>query len=193
VIFGLMIQVYTRRTSHYADLLIDKNQLLEKLAQEDPLTGIMNARSYYHIGEQLFELSKRKNQNLTILYIDLVHFKKINDNHGHYSGDQVLISVTQSILTVLRKSDVLARIGGEEFCILLPETNTEGGRILAEKIRETIESSPITIQNETVYPTASIGVAELHKKDNDLNAIQMRADKNLYTAKKNGRNRVIAA
>ena len=193
VIFGLITQVYTSRVMLYASLLTNKNQLLEKLAKEDPLTGIMNARSYYQIGQQLFELAKRKNQNLSLLYIDLDHFKKINDNHGHYSGDQVLIAVTQSILSVLRKSDVLARIGGEEFCVLLPETDTKGALILAEKIRETIATSPITINNNTLHPTASIGLAELNIKDADLNTIQMRADKNLYVAKNNGRNQVVAA
>lgn len=193
VILGFIAHSFTKRAVYYASLLADKNQLLEKLAKEDPLTGIMNARSYYHIGQQLFELSKRKNQNMTILYIDLDHFKKINDTHGHHSGDRVLIEVTRSILSVLRKSDVLARVGGEEFCILLPETDTKGGKILAEKIRETIQNSPITLNEDIIHPTASIGLAELHKQDNDMNAIQRRADNNLYVAKKNGRNQVIAA
>lgn len=193
VILGVIAHVFTNRATLYARLVEEKNIQLEKLAKEDPLTSIMNARSYYDIGQQLFKLARRENKALCTLYLDIDHFKNINDSYGHHCGDRVLISITQVIKSALRDSDILARIGGEEFCILLPDTSLEGGQVLAEKIRAAIENTPISLEKITIQVTTSIGVTAISDDDKDLDSIQMRADKNLYAAKRIGRNRVVAS
>lgn len=193
IILSLIAQTFSRRSLHYARLVEEKNRQLEKLVNEDPLTGIMNARSFHEVSSRIFELERRSSKGFTLLYLDIDHFKQINDRYGHYAGDQVLIALTQIISAQLRKSDVFARIGGEEFCIILPETDIEGAKVLAEKMRHVIETTGIPLDGETLYPTTSIGIASLEPGDTDMRSIQDRADENLYEAKRCGRNCVVAA
>ena len=193
VILSLIARAFTKKATMYARLVEDQNIKLIKLAREDSLTGILNARSFYEIGSELFKISKRENKNLSILYLDLDHFKKINDDYGHHNGDKVLKRFTEIIESTLRDSDVFARIGGEEFNILLPGTDLHGAEILAEKIRQQIETSPINLDKFNVGITCSIGVSSLEEHDRTLENIQMRADKHLYIAKRTGRNCVIAS
>lgn len=182
-----------KKATVYARLVEEQNKQLVKLAREDSLTGILNARSFYEIGRELFKIAKRETKQLSILYLDIDHFKKINDDYGHHNGDKVLKAFTEIIISTLRDSDVFARIGGEEFNILLPDTDLQGAEILAEKIRLQIENSPIFLDKLSIPVTTSIGVSALEEHDRTLDNIQMRADKHLYAAKRMGRNTVLAS
>lgn len=193
IILSLIAQAFTKKSLLYARMIEDQNIQLVKLAREDPLTGILNARSFYEIGKELFKITKREKKQLSILYLDIDHFKNINDDYGHHIGDKVLIEFTKIINSKLRESDVLARIGGEEFNILLPDTDLKGAEVLAEKIRQQIEITPITLDRLDISVTASIGVSALEEHDRTLDSIQMRADKYLYSAKRTGRNCVLAS
>ena len=127
---------------------------------------------------------------MTLLLLDLDHFKKVNDTYGHQVGDQLLIRFAKVIEPILRKSDILARVGGEEFAVLLFKTESEGAYHLAEKIREEVAKVVIKCKDQDVFVTTSIGVAQNSKRDKDFDEIFARADKALYKAKKQGRNRV---
>ena len=136
--------------------------------------------------------ARRHVRDLSFIMFDIDHFKKINDVHGHLAGDFVLKELARIVQTRIRRDEVFARYGGEEFAIVLPETNLEGARALADWLREKVEKSNFTFQNETIRVTISIGVSVLnddHKVSTDL--IQD-ADGKLYEAKRGGRNRVVS-
>ena len=125
-----------------------------------------------------------------MLFIDLDHFKRINDQYGHEAGDIVLKSVGTKLTEIARQSDVVGRIGGEEFAVLLPHTDQDGALNLAEKVRAEIEALMPDIGPQTLKITASIGVAWSGHVTQSIAAVQKRADEAMYEAKKAGRNRV---
>jgi two-component system cell cycle response regulator len=135
--------------------------------------------------------ARRHTRDLSFLMLDIDYFKAINDRHGHLAGDYVLKEVARLIQQRIRRDEVLARYGGEEFAIILPETTREGARALAEGLRERIEQSRFTFQNEVIRVTISIGVAMLHEGDRASMDLIKRADEKLYEAKHDGRNRVV--
>lgn len=161
----------------------------EYLAQRDPLTGLYNRRAFLDLSRVAWEQSHRNARPLSVLMLDIDHFKKINDQYGHDGGDKLLLSVSQLLTATCRKNDLLARWGGEEFVLLLPETDIEHARLLAERIRHLIEETGHTASQSTILSTLSIGVAE-YATDADLGILIARADARLYEAKKGGRNRV---
>ncbi len=171
--------------------LIEK---LEKLATTDPLTGIWNRR--YLLSKAEYELDRaiRYQSPFSVLTIDLDKFKQINDLYGHALGDEVLIDVTKNILKLLRKVDCFGRMGGEEFAILLPETDILLAVNVAERIRQQIANLVFNTGDAVLQITSCIGVANyiLGNKYETVDAILQRADKALYQAKKQGRDRVIA-
>ncbi len=136
--------------------------------------------------------ARRHARDLSFLMLDIDHFKKINDLHGHLAGDYVLKEVARIIQQRIRRDEVLARYGGEEFAVILPETTLEGARALADGLREKIEESRFVFQGETIRVTISIGVAMLHDDDKASLDLIRRADEKLYAAKRAGRNRVLA-
>jgi two-component system cell cycle response regulator len=136
--------------------------------------------------------ARRHARDLSFLMLDIDHFKKINDVHGHLAGDYVLKEVARLIQQRIRRDEVLARYGGEEFAIILPETNLEGARALADGLRERIEQSRFVFQGEVIRVTLSIGVAMLNEFDRTSMDLIKRADEKLYEAKRSGRNRVVA-
>ena len=188
--FAVSFHAYTDRSLSYFKRMRDFNAQLKDLASHDPLTGVMNARAYYASCDQLIRLSQRENQMFSVLFIDLDHFKRINDNHGHAAGDHVLRTVAQVIQTHVRSSDVVGRIGGEEFSVFLPNTDLTGACALAEKLRAAIEASHPSVDDMRLIVTASIGVASKSFQDQSMVAIQQTADLAMYEAKKQGRNRV---
>ncbi len=189
IIGSLLSRIYTNKITDYENSLQEKNAALGILASTDDLTGIMNRRIFKKVSERYFETVQRDNSDLTLLLLDLDHFKKVNDTYGHQVGDQLLIRFVEVIGPILRKSDILARVGGEEFAILLFKTDAEGAFTLAEKIRKEVESMTINCQGQDIYITTSIGIAQNKESDKAFNEIYSRSDKALYKAKEQGRNR----
>jgi diguanylate cyclase (GGDEF)-like protein len=167
------------------------NSLQEKLRQEairDPLTGLFNRR---HLGEMLpIELarSKRANGALTLLIVDIDHFKNVNDTHGHPAGDAVLQSVANTLKTNVRVGDIVCRYGGEEFILVFPGMRDGDGRMRAEILRRMIESLHINVNDQVIRATISIGGSVYPKDGNTSDELIARADLALYLAKQNGRN-----
>lgn len=170
--------------------LDEKNRQLQNLADIDPLTGVWNSRAYYALSDRLFRLARRNNAQCATLFIDLDNFKNINDRFGHETGDRVLQTVSECLSRNIRNSDLLGRIGGEEFVVFLPETDKAGASELAEKLRVAVNQLPPFSESLTSV-TASIGVAQCTPEDHDTATMQHRADQAMYVAKRSGRNRVV--
>ena len=172
--------------------LEDSKEELRLLASIDSLTKLYNRRYFSKISEQLLSLAKRNKTDVSVLMLDIDKFKNVNDTYGHKVGDDILIKLSSILLECSRKSDLLCRFGGEEFVILLPETNIDGAMIIAEKIREVVEELDIHIEDDKVVNfTVSIGVSQINiEEDSCIEASINRADKALYEAKANGRNRI---
>jgi diguanylate cyclase (GGDEF)-like protein len=166
---------------------------LQRLAETDFLTGIANNRRFFEDGEREIQRARRYGHPLAALMLDLDHFKRVNDTHGHAAGDKVLVAVTATCRRLLRDIDVFGRLGGEEFVILLPETDLAGGLATAERLRLAIGEMAIVAGDRTLRITISIGVTLLSPDDAGLDAVLKRADDAMYEAKRNGRNRVAAA
>ena len=165
---------------------------LRKLATTDPLTGVANRRHFLALATAEIERINRYHRPMSIMIMDLDHFKKINDTYGHAMGDEALKSAVAAINRVLRQSDVLGRIGGEEFAVLLPETERKSAIGVADRIREGIEKSETSLDDATIKFTVSIGVAESATKGQSLDDLMAHADFAMYEAKNQGRNRVVA-
>ncbi len=167
-------------------------QDLQLLCRTDPLTTAANRRAFNEIISQEFSRFKRSQKEYAIVMIDLDHFKNVNDKHGHSIGDKVLIEVTERCKDNLRVHDIIARLGGEEFCILLPYTNLEQAHKVAERLRQKIEVLPIISDGSRVKVTISVGISLVSEGDNDGHDAIDRADQKLLEAKSLGRNRVCA-
>ncbi|MBT3389294.1 MAG: diguanylate cyclase [Chloroflexi bacterium] len=166
---------------------------LRKQANTDSLTGALNRRHLFGQAERLFQQSKRYQHDLTVLMIDLDHFKHINDRHGHTIGDQVLIELVQRLQKKIRLPDILGRYGGEEFVILMPETPPESARNAGERLRKAVDKTPIQTEIGPVKLTISVGIATSNfETDTTIDQLIDRADQALYQAKQAGRNRVSA-
>jgi diguanylate cyclase (GGDEF)-like protein/PAS domain S-box-containing protein len=163
---------------------------LRRLASIDILTGTYNRRRFMELAKLEEERCRRYGHPLSILMMDIDHFKQINDTFGHAAGDEVLRQFALTCSTVLRQHDVLGRLGGEEFAAFLPETGIEGARITAERLRITVANLRIPWNTQTLQFTISVGVTSLHNQEN-FDAALHRADQALYEAKAKGRNRVI--
>lgn len=167
----------------------------EGMAMTDPLTGLCNRRHFLSVATREFGRAMRIQRPLSILILDIDHFKSINDTHGHAIGDKVLIHVAQTCLGCTRPFDTLARLGGEEFVILLPETGLETGLAIAERVRAAV-ANDVGMHppgGAAIRTTLSIGVAVLAHGDDGIQPVMERADDAMYTAKNSGRNRVCAA
>jgi diguanylate cyclase (GGDEF)-like protein/PAS domain S-box-containing protein len=164
--------------------------LTQSQALTDALTGIHNRRGLFQLGEFEFERARRILRPFSALMFDIDHFKKINDTHGHTVGDQVLHQLAERCRNNSRAIDLIGRYGGEEFTILLPETNLESTFLIAKRLHQTIINTPITTNAGEINITISIGVAEADL-DDTLNTLIEKADKALYQAKHSGRNRIV--
>ncbi len=157
----------------------------EHLATHDSLTNALTRRHLTEVCQQELERCHRHGRVMSVLLVDVDHFKSINDSHGHQTGDQVLIQFVATVNTLLRRADVLGRLGGEEFVVLLPETSIEVARVVAERIRTKVGE----LTDPAAF-TVSIGVTT-NKPDSDtVDALMARADAAMYAAKAQGRNRV---
>jgi diguanylate cyclase (GGDEF)-like protein len=189
---GFFFHVHVNRTLAYLERMRDANERLRELSQHDVLTGVLNARAYYEQGDRLILASRRIGQPCAVLFIDLDHFKWINDSHGHATGDVVLRAVAERMMATMRRSDLIGRIGGEEFSVLMPHTDVAQAMVLAEKLRAAVEALMPTVSGRPLRITTSIGVASSHDGDESILDAQQRADRAMYQAKALGRNRVTA-
>jgi len=165
---------------------------MRELASFDKLTGAYNRNTFFPICTSLLGLLRRDNADLTILYIDIDHFKNVNDTFGHNIGDLVLKKVGEYVINIIRKSDIFGRIGGEEFVVFLPNTNIENGVAVAEKIRSGISNMEVKINGVLLIKvTVSIGISSSSKNETvEIDEIIKMADVALYQAKNEGRNRL---
>lgn len=163
---------------------------LDILAATDPLTGSGNRRHFLERAEEELARSRRYVLPLAFLMIDVDNFKAINDNHGHYAGDEVLRSMAATLKHALRATDIVGRLGGEEFGVLLIQTETTEALAIAERLLKSLHSVCITTQTDPICYTVSIGVAAYDGEDDSVDSLMRRADIALYQAKKTGRNRV---
>ena len=164
-------------------------QLVE-LATTDSLTGLRNRRYFMETASQEFERARRYQTPLSLLMLDADHFKSINDRYGHPVGDEALKALAEHGRRQLREVDLFARMGGEEFAILLPQTDFTAARAVAERLRQTIAEQLVTAEGNLVHFTVSIGLAQLEASTTNLDDLLRQADAALYQAKENGRNRV---
>lgn len=170
--------------------LTEQNLALEQLATTDPLTGLANRRRLFEQLDHEAARHRRSLQPLSLLLIDIDHFKRVNDNWGHNAGDRVLQGLARLLVSGLRQVDLTARYGGEEFLVVLPDTGTEGALAAAELVRRRVAASQLPLSDdETLQLTVSIGVATLQDDESIPNLID-RADRALYQAKHQGRNQV---
>jgi diguanylate cyclase (GGDEF)-like protein len=166
---------------------------LHLLARVDSLTGVKNRLALTETATALLAQANRAERPLGVLMIDADHFKSVNDRFGHGGGDKVLLALVGSIRTTLRAGNVIGRIGGEEFVVLAPDATLEQVLVLAERIRGTVESTPLLVDGHLLQLTVSIGAAVTRPGEHDVAALLNRADAALYAAKHAGRNRVMAA
>jgi diguanylate cyclase (GGDEF)-like protein/PAS domain S-box-containing protein len=166
---------------------------LTRLATTDSLTGAANRRVFMDSGAEEAYRARRYNRPLSVLMLDLDHFKRVNDRFGHPTGDEVLVAVTQACRQELRASDLFARLGGEEFAVLMPETELRVARDVGARLLERVEALEVPAEGGPVRVTVSVGVACLRPGDDGVEEVLKRADKALYAAKDAGRNRVVVS
>ena len=166
---------------------------LHRLSRHDALTGLLNRRAMEEALDTQLRRSQRTKEPFVVMMLDLDYFKRINDQHGHPVGDRALKHVAALLRSAMRTSDSLGRFGGEEFVLLLPNTPMDQAEVVAEKIRDLLERSPLPTEQSTVTLSASIGVAQWSEAVEDISRVLSRADAALFQAKVQGRNRVVAA
>jgi len=176
-----------RQLNRSRDEIQRQNRQLEQLAAKDPLTGCLNRRSFLDRLKTECSMARQHNYKLTCIMVDIDHFKSINDQHGHSTGDEVLKAMAQTLKTGVRATDAVCRYGGEEFCILLSHTDIEKGMQIGEGLRARVEANRI----QGIQITASFGVSCLISEGISLQQLIDQADKALYSAKETGRNKVV--
>jgi len=163
---------------------------LEVLATTDALTSLFNRRFFYQEAEQEFERSARYQRPLSVIMLDVDHFKRINDHHGHAVGDQILCAIADTLKGSVRNVDLLARFGGEEFIVLLPETGQPEALCLAERILNRVKACAVLYEGKRIATTISAGIASIGEDAGSLEGLIRRADAALYQAKEKGRDRI---
>lgn len=187
------------RVTHFLGVLRDISEQiaieeqLRELASTDPLTGLLNRRRFEGLVNQEILRSHRYDRPMVALMLDLDHFKLVNDAHGHACGDAVLMGFAAVIARGLRVHDVCARVGGEEFAAMLPETPIAAGLEVAERLRRSVEAMRTSWDGEEIAVTTSIGITQLTSWDQGYGSLIERADAALYASKQRGRNRVTVA
>jgi diguanylate cyclase (GGDEF)-like protein len=186
---GKCVLKYVESASFEANFLNE----LSKMSAADPLTGLANRRTFEEALRAQIAKAEASAQPLSLILIDIDHFKRVNDNFGHPAGDEVVKLVAQALRQQVREVDLVARVGGEEFCILCRDVPQNGAKALAERIRHFVENLEVQFSDKNIRVTISLGVATRSASD-DLEAEELykQADVRLYEAKRAGRNRVVA-
>lgn len=177
----------------YSDVtdIVQHAEELERLATTDGMTGIYNRRHFMVLADRECNRSRRYGRPLSFLMIDIDFFKSINDRFGHEVGDQMIVHLTTLACACKRDSDVLARVGGEEFALLLPETDLAQAQLVAERLRRDVAENPLIANSDRIATTISIGVAARTEAMTGIADLMRAADQALYDAKGGGRNRVV--
>ena len=171
------------------DELVDANARLQEMSETDPLTGLAIRRRFDPVAQSAFLSARRYRQPLSLLMFDIDHFKRVNDEYGHEAGDRVLADVARTARGIMRNVDLIARIGGEEFLVLFPQTGLPEAKQVAERFVSALDK----LNQEGPMPTRvtlSIGIVELEDRDDSVASLERRADLALYQAKREGRNRI---
>ncbi|MBC7294126.1 MAG: diguanylate cyclase [Thermoleophilia bacterium] len=184
------VQIRTRQLERHNRILRKAQKRIEELSRQDPLTGVANRRRLDEVLTAEVERSRRYGQPLSVIMVDLDHFKDINDTHGHIVGDKVLQAAAEVFGRETRLTDLVGRYGGEEFLLILPNTSLDEAEAVAERLRASLEKLEQDFRPEPL--TASLGVAQWCPGDRPADLVH-RADKALYEAKQAGRNRVVCA
>jgi diguanylate cyclase (GGDEF)-like protein len=171
-------------------LASDLSEEMKEIAVRDQLTGLFNRRGFSEQAERAFATARRTDRPISVIMTDIDHFKTINDEFGHATGDNALVHFARILKIRRRTDDILARMGGEEFAVVLPGTELEECIRMAEELCQLLERAPMLVSGEALAMTASFGVATLSKKDTCLTDVVIRADRALYRSKRAGRNRV---
>ena len=187
---GVQLHSYRRRTfKAYLDQK-DAREMANYMINIDGLTKCMTRLYFMEMAEKEFLRTKRYKLPLSLLMLDLDHFKRINDSYGHQVGDQTLQHFAAMVLEQKRAQDIFGRLGGEEFGLLLPNTALENGKLVADRIQQMWASTPLMVDSTPVRSTVSIGIVEIGEEDNSFDTLLHRADNAMYKAKRRGRNRV---
>ncbi|MBK7450755.1 MAG: sensor domain-containing diguanylate cyclase [Anaerolineales bacterium] len=165
---------------------------LERLATIDSLTGVFNRRQLASLATVELERAHRYGHPTSVVMLDIDFFKKINDTYGHVTGDSVLAGLAQLLTEIARTSDLVARFGGEEFVLILPETNLIDAQDVAERIHKKVADTPFIVDGHAIRITVSLGVTSSERSGQDFESLLKDADRLLYQAKQSGRNRVIS-
>ena len=185
---------YLGRVWYFRDISDRKNleHRLTELSRRDALTGAANRRYFFERAGEEFTRARRYSKPLSLIVFDIDNFKQVNDLRGHGAGDQVLQNLSNIVSVALREIDLLGRVGGDEFAVLIPETDLQGACEVAERLRLAIEKQRASDGQEAVQYTLSLGVATLAPGDTSMDTAFQRADCALYASKLDGRNRVMA-
>ena len=178
---------------HYQTQLQKTLAELAKISRIDGLTQIYNRRHWQESLEQEYAKARRHDKKLSLVMLDLDHFKLLNDNYGHQCGDMVLIEISALISSLLRVEDIFGRYGGEEFAIILPETSLSGALGLAQRICNSIAATAFTYKDQAIKVTVSLGVAQLSAEEVNYEELITQSDNALYQAKALGRNQVCSS
>ena len=168
----------------------DISEKMKEIAVRDQLTGLLNRRGFNEYGEKAFAAARRAGAPLSLIMTDIDRFKHINDRFGHAAGDAALAHFARLFAEERRSEDIVARVGGEEFALLLPGTNLRDAMALADQLCEKIGSTPIDLTTVGLPMTSSFGVATISDNDTSLDDMTRRADRALYRSKRAGRNQV---
>jgi diguanylate cyclase (GGDEF)-like protein len=183
------------RLKHSQDNLEEANRRLEILATTDALTGLYNRRHFFDLSNKEISKSLRHERSMIVAMIDVDHFKPVNDLYGHDAGDRVLKELSVLMKNCFRSGDIVARVGGEEFAICMPDTDVEAAMTPCQRLRESVEQRVFTVKRAMmdvdIKVTLSIGIAQINSADNEISQMLRRADLALYQAKDGGRNQIV--
>lgn len=191
---SLFVFLVTAAIFNFAFMAMVTHRLLGRLrdlSERDALTNLHNRRAIERELQREWQRWMRKRERFSVLVIDLDHFKRINDTHGHAAGDEVLLQTARRLAAMARETDTVARVGGEEFLLLLPGTQRDGARKMAERLLAQLREQPMMFSGTPLPITASIGVSQVEAGDADAAAVLARADQALYRAKEQGRDRLV--